>query len=180
VITLGILTVVALIIGGVVHPKMRPWFLEKTNDEEKPAPAALTAHSDKLKEWKQIFRATVISIDGEVSPEMEAFLADPAPAPKPKQLAPHEEKGKHLLTGNVEKEFEGDIEVATSDDEQTDVIWRWHVKGYLFGPKMRSRLLINAHRRRTRDWLRKLFDQQDRDQTPVSAVTDVTDKKTKD
>lgn len=61
--------VVALLSGGVASVIVR----RKTLAAVKK-PLALTSGSAELEEWKKIFRDTVISMDGQLSPEMEAYL----------------------------------------------------------------------------------------------------------
>lgn len=75
------MTVVAIVLlvlcltaaGGAAHPRTRRFFLTK-----KLEPLALpAAESDSLRQWRQVFRETVVATEGKLSREMEDFLADP-------------------------------------------------------------------------------------------------------
>lgn len=70
-IVLAVILLVAVVgAAGAAHPRTRHLFLQK-----KVEPKALPSHSSaEVEQWKQIFRETVISADGQLSPEMEEFL----------------------------------------------------------------------------------------------------------
>lgn len=70
-IVVGICLVVALFGGGVAITSA---IVRRKTLAAVKKPLALTSGSAELEEWKKIFRDTVISMDGQLSPEMEAYL----------------------------------------------------------------------------------------------------------
>lgn len=183
-ITLGILALLVAFGIGAAHPKTRHFFLTK-----KESPKLLTAESStKLEEWKQVFRETVISVDGEISPEMEEFLRDDgdrlveviAAARKKTEEsrakilkeARHEaetitsawaQSKRPILTGAPYKEFSADWESCLENRERSDVLYRWHKKKFRFGPELRKFILNQCADSSMRNEYRKMFDDQDAD-----------------
>lgn len=140
------------LVGGVAHPRTRRLLIAKEPQKQLPG------ETQALREWKQVFRDTVISVEGALSPEMEAFLTDEevfvsklladakiqaekmraeiiakAEAERAEILKEQEEwavNGRPLLVGSAYKEYDDDYKAAKSPTERGSVIERWHRKGF--------------------------------------------------
>lgn len=178
--------VVFFAIGTAAYPRTRKLFIERA---AKPK-ALLAPESQALKDWKKIFRETVISVDGSLSPELKSFLSEDddrasavlaearksAEQERAEILKKAEEErasllkenedwvinDRLLLVGPPRREYEDDFGAAQSPIERGDVIKRWHAKGFRFSRELRASLLSGASNEETRRMWRAMFDEQDK------------------
>lgn len=171
---------------GVVHPRTRKLFL--TAPKEEKVQLLLAGEGSALAEWKGIFRDTVISVDGGLTPEMEAFLVSDVEAKARErataerllvearaqakaeldELLDGEEDGDDerslLVDGAVEcNQFCDDYNLSTTAQEKLNVARRWSKK-YKFNARIRTVLLKNSPGSTWRDAYREIFDEQDEDE----------------
>jgi hypothetical protein len=137
----------------------------------------LSASETKLEEWKGIFRETVIATDGELSPEMESFLAGANDWTKreseisAKCLSQARAQAKReldellsrdnsrLVIGDVREAFVIDWNAGPLIAEKIEVVQRWCDNGYEFPLAMRTELISKIATQDGRDELRDIFDE---------------------
>lgn len=171
-------------VGGVAHPRTRRLLIAKEPLK------LLPGESQSLREWKAIFRDTVISVEGQLSPEMSAFLAgeeervskvladaktqgekviadakvqaEKARAELFKEQDEWTTNDRPLLIGAARAEYQSDYDSAKTPTERGRVIYRWHNKGFRYPREMRAVLMQSAVDEDTRNGWRKIFDEQDK------------------